>query len=187
MRFEFDLRRPALPGEIRPASPVPAFVGLGSNLGPGPARLQSAIAAIDRLPRTMVGRRSSWYRSLPMGVVSQPVFTNAVVQIFTRLSPRALLAALHDIERRGGRVRTLHWGPRTVDLDILVYADTMIEQAELTIPHPGIPVRPFVLYPLFEIAPNLEIPGMGTPAALIKHCPGPAPRRLSRAEAPRKD
>lgn len=114
-----------------------------------------------------------------MGSVSQPVFTNAVVEIHTRLSPRALLAELQKIERRGGRVRKLRWGPRTLDLDILLYADIILDQDDLTIPHPGIPARSFVLYPLREIAPNLEIPGMGTPASLITTCPGPAPRRLS--------
>ena len=166
-----------------PDSPVTAFIGLGSNLGRGPARLQAAIAALDRLPMTMVGRRSSWYRSLPMGGVSQPLFTNAAVRIRTRLSPTALLAELHNIERRAGRVRTLRWGPRTLDLDLLVYDDITSDRSELTIPHPGIPFRSFVVYPLFEIDPNLQIPGMGTPAALIKRCPGPAPRRLAQAGA----
>lgn len=155
------------------------YIGLGSNLGRGPARLRNAIAAIDRLPRTHAGRQSSWYRSLPMGNVSQPLFTNAVLEIRTRLSPRALLAELQKIERRGGRVRTLRWGPRTLDLDILVYADIILNQRDLTIPHPGIPARAFVLYPLRELAPNMQIPGMGTPASLIKDCPGPAPCRLS--------
>lgn len=158
--------------------PVAAYIGLGSNLGRGPARLRAALAAIDRLPRTQVGRRSSWYRSLPMGNVSQPEFTNAVVQISTRLSPRVLLGELHKIERRNGRVRQLRWGPRTLDLDILAYADIAIREHDLTVPHPGLPIRPFVLYPLAEIAPNLQIPGMGTPASLRAACPGPAPRRL---------
>lgn len=162
-----------------PESPVTAFIGLGSNLGNGPARLQSAIASIDRLPRTRVGRRSSWYRTRPMGPVSQPLFTNAVAQVRTRLSPRALLTELQKIERRGGRVRKLRWGPRTLDLDLLVYAGIIVEQDDLTIPHPGIPERSFVLYPLLEIAPSLEIPGMGTPASLIRRCRGPAPRRLA--------
>lgn len=114
-----------------------------------------------------------------MGSVSQPLFTNAVVQIRTRLSPWALLAELQKIERRSGRVRKLRWGPRTLDLDLLVYADIIMDQSDLTIPHPGIRTRPFVLYPLLEIAPNLEIPGLGTPASLVPRCAGPAPRRLS--------
>lgn len=164
---------------MHPESPVTAFIGLGSNLGDGPVRLQAAVASLDRLPRTGVGRRSSWYRTRPMGPVSQPLFTNAVVQVHTRLSPRALLAELQKIERRGGRVRKLRWGPRTLDLDLLVYDGIVMEQDDLTIPHPGIPERSFVLYPLLEIAPNLEIPGMGTPASLISRCPGPAPHRLT--------
>lgn len=114
-----------------------------------------------------------------MGGITQPSFTNAVVQIRTRLPPQVLLAELHKIERRGGRIRTLRWGPRTLDLDLLVYADIEMDQGDLTIPHPGIPVRGFVVYPLLEIAPNLNIPGMGTPASLVNHCPGPPPRRMS--------
>jgi 2-amino-4-hydroxy-6-hydroxymethyldihydropteridine diphosphokinase len=163
---------------MEPGLPVTAFVGLGSNLGPGPTRLQSAIVDMDRLPRTRVSRRSSWYRSLPMGGVSQPVFTNAVVEILTRLSPQSLLAELHKIERRNGRVRNLRWGPRTLDLDLLVYGGVTLKHEDLTIPHPGIPVRTFVLFPLLEIAPHLCIPDMGTPICLVKHCPGPAPERL---------
>lgn len=123
--------------------------------------------------------RSGWYRSLPMGGVSQPQFTNAVAQVRTRLPPELLLAELQKIERRGGRIRKLRWGPRTLDLDLLVYADIILDRLDLKIPHPGIPARPFVLYPLLEIAPALEIPGMGTPASLIRGCSGPAPRRLS--------
>lgn len=113
-----------------------------------------------------------------MGTVSQSLFTNAVLQVCTRLSPRALLTELQRIERRNGRVRTLRWGPRTLDLDLLVYADVIMQQDDLTIPHPGIPFRAFVLYPLLDIAPELDIPGMGTPRALIRNCPGPAPRRI---------
>lgn len=143
------------------------YIGLGSNLGDGPARLRNALAAIDRLPRTVVRRRSAMYKSLPMGRISQPAFTNAVAEIATRLGPNALLGELHKIERRFARVRKLRWGPRTLDLDILVYGDTVLERPELMVPHPGIPFRAFVLYPLREIAPGLRIPGMGTPDALI--------------------
>lgn len=114
-----------------------------------------------------------------MGRVSQPLFTNGVVEIRTRLSPRALLAELQAIERRNGRVRTLRWGPRTLDLDLLVYGDTSMREEDLVIPHPGIPHRSFVIQPLFEIAPNLSIPGMQPPALLIKRCGQEAPRRLA--------
>lgn len=168
-------------------APVAAYIGLGSNLGDGPAQLRSAATAIDRLPRTSVSGRSSWYRSAPMGVVSQPLFTNAALRIDTRLAAPTLLKELQKIEQRFGRTRKLRWGPRTLDLDILVYGGIVLDRRGLTIPHPGIPCRAFVLYPLLEIAPNLDVPGMGTPASLIRSCPGPAPRRLrdtGRAEPP---
>lgn len=158
--------------------PVAAFIGLGSNLGDSQARLHSAISEIDRLPRTGVGLRSSLFRSLPMGVIDQPLFLNAVVRIETRLPPAALLAELQKIERRFGRIRKLRWGPRSLDLDILVYGNIILDEPGLIIPHPGIPSRSFVLYPLLQIAPGLKIPGMGTPSDLIRHCPGPVPKRL---------
>ncbi|MGA8261089.1 MAG: 2-amino-4-hydroxy-6-hydroxymethyldihydropteridine diphosphokinase [Arenicellales bacterium] len=164
--------------ETPPDEPVVAYVGLGSNLGDGPATLRTAIAAIDLLPRTRVARRSSFYRSPPMGVVSQPWFINAVVQVRTRLTAPELLAELQKIERRCGRVRKLRWGPRTLDLDILLYGDSVTSRPELTIPHPGVSSRAFVLYPLLEIAPNLEIPRMGSPASLVRQYRGPLPVRL---------
>ncbi|MBS1269697.1 MAG: 2-amino-4-hydroxy-6-hydroxymethyldihydropteridine pyrophosphokinase [Gammaproteobacteria bacterium] len=110
-----------------------------------------------------------------MGIVSQPSFINAAVQIETRLQPPKLLAELQKIERRFGRIRALRWGPRTLDLDILVYADIILDRPGLLIPHPRIPCRPFVLYPLLELTSNLYIPGMGTPSSLIRCCRGPVP------------
>ena len=157
------------------------YVGLGSNLGDRPSRLRKGIAGIDRLPRTRVVRRSSFYRSLPMGVIDQPLFLNAVVQIRTRLTPLDLLEELQKIERRSGRIRKLRWGPRTLDLDILVYGDIIMDREDLRIPHPGIPIRLFVLYPLLQIAPRLPIPEMGTPVSMVKECPGPAPKRWRRS------
>lgn len=158
--------------------PVTAYVGVGGNLGDRKATLSAAVTDIDRLPRTRVSRRSAFYASRPMGVISQPPFVNAVARLETRLPARALLAELQGIERRWGRIRKLRWGPRTLDLDILVYGNTIMDRCALVIPHPGIPSRPFVLYPLEEIAPNLEIPGLGTPRALRRRCAGPAPQRL---------
>jgi 2-amino-4-hydroxy-6-hydroxymethyldihydropteridine diphosphokinase len=157
---------------------VSAFVALGGNIGDSAARLRAAMEGIDRLPVTRVGRRSALYESVPMGVIKQPLFVNAVARIETRLSPEALLAELQKLERRFGRVRKLRWGPRTLDLDILVYGDSILDHADLIVPHPGIPDRAFVLYPLREIAPGLPVPGMGTPAELIRRCPGPVPVRL---------
>lgn len=159
-------------------APVTAYIGLGSNLGDGPARLRGAAASIARLPRTLAGARSGLYQSLPMGPVSQPLFTNAVLVIKTRLPPGRLLAELQKIERRFGRIRKLRWGPRTLDLDILVYDGIVLERPGLSLPHPGIPDRSFVLYPLREIAPGLEIPGMGMPEELIKRGRLAPPRRL---------
>jgi len=117
-----------------------------------------------------------------MGGISQPFFTNAVVRITTRLPPAALLNELQKIECRFGRVRKLRWGPRTLDLDILLYGDLVLECRELMVPHPGIPFRSFVLYPLREIAPHVDIPGMGTPDRLIKTHHRVPPRLLSTLE-----
>lgn len=157
---------------------VAAYIGLGSNLGDRVRRVRSALSHLDRLPQTRVNRRSSLYRSVPVGVVDQPLFINAVVRVRTRLTPEALLVELQKIERRFGRIRKLRWGPRSLDLDILVYGGVVRDEPALVVPHPGIPHRPFVLYPLLEIAPNLDVPGMGTPADMARRCPGPAPRRL---------
>lgn len=155
-----------------------AYIGLGGNLGDAPARLRGAATSIARLPQTLAGARSGLYLSLPMGSVSQPLFTNAVLAIRTRLPPETLLAALQKIERRFGRVRKLRWGPRTLDLDILVYGDVILKRPGLLLPHPGIPDRAFVLYPLRQIAPGLTIPGMGTPEELIKRRRLAPPRLL---------
>lgn len=160
--------------------PVIAYIALGGNLGDRESILRRSIIAIDRLPRTRVSRRSSFYRSLPMGDIHQPLFLNAVVQIRTRLAPFDLLLELQKIERRFGRIRKLRWGPRTLDLDVLVYGNINTDWPDLMIPHPGIPSRLFVLYPLLEIAPELSIPGMGTPVSLVRECRGPAPLRTKR-------
>lgn len=163
--------------QIRDES-VAAYIGLGSNLGDSAARLRAAVSALDRLPATKVRGCSSLYQSIPMGVIQQPMFINAVGRIDTRLTPEALLAELHKIERRFRRIRKLRWGPRSLDLDILVHGNIVRDQPGLIVPHPGIPLRSFVLYPLLEIAPGLNIPGMGTPAELVRRCRGPAPARL---------
>ena len=162
-------------------APISGYVGLGSNLGSREALLRAAVVAIDRLPRTRVTGCSSFFQSRPMGPVSQPLFLNAVTRIRTRLSPIDLLEELQKIERRFGRVRKKQrWGPRTLDLDILVLDDIVVDQRNLVVPHPGIHARSFVLYPLMEIAPALRIPGRGTPASMLRNCPGPAPHRYHR-------
>ncbi len=142
---------------------IPAYVGLGSNLDDPPAQLRRACEALARLPATMLVAVSGFYRNPPMGIADQPDFVNAVAGLLTRLPPRELLAALKSIELAQGRSRggSDRWGPRTVDLDLLVYGDQQIDDKGFVVPHAGIAERNFVLFPLLEIAPGLTIPGCG--------------------------
>jgi 2-amino-4-hydroxy-6-hydroxymethyldihydropteridine diphosphokinase len=147
---------------------VPAYVGLGSNLADPPRQLRLALEALGRLPRTRLVAVSDFFRNPPMGVLDQPDFVNAAAAVLTRLSARDLLAALKEIERAQGRERGpgSRWGPRELDLDLLVYGSTRLDEVGLVIPHPGIAERNFVLFPLLEIAPGLTIPGVGRVAEL---------------------
>lgn len=140
---------------------VRAFVGVGSNLDDPPAQVRAAFTALDNLPQTRVVARSSLYRSAPLGPQDQPEFINAAVELETHLPPEPLLDALQAIETAQGRERTRHWGPRTLDIDLLLYGGQVISTPRLKVPHPGLPQRHFVLYPLTELAPDLEVPGMG--------------------------
>jgi 2-amino-4-hydroxy-6-hydroxymethyldihydropteridine diphosphokinase len=142
-------------------SPVTAFVGLGSNLGDPAAQIRSAIRALAALPETRLVRRSSLYRNPPAGYLDQPEFINAVARIETRLAPRDLLEELLAIERAHGRVRDFPNGPRTLDLDILLYGERTVREPGLTIPHPRMLERAFVLLPLAEIAPETGGAGSG--------------------------
>jgi 2-amino-4-hydroxy-6-hydroxymethyldihydropteridine diphosphokinase len=153
--------------------PAIAYIGLGGNLADTRALLASARAAIAALEGVRETAFSSFYRSAPMGPSDQPDYVNAVMAIETTLLPHDLLKALQQIELSHGRVRTgLRWGPRTLDLDILLYADRQIHDETLTVPHIGISEREFVLYPLAEIAPpDLDIPGQGLLADLLAACP----------------
>jgi 2-amino-4-hydroxy-6-hydroxymethyldihydropteridine diphosphokinase len=144
----------------------PAFIGLGSNLDNPAAQIERAFELLAAVPDTELLARSSMYRSAPFGPVEQPDFVNAVAQLMTFLDAAALLLALQHIERVQGRIRNKRWGPRVLDLDLLVFADQRIEQANLTVPHPGIAERNFVLLPLREIAPELVIPGLGCVAEI---------------------
>ena len=139
-----------------------ALVGLGSNLD-GPAhQIDIAIDMLDTIDRTRVVATSSLYRSSPLGGIEQPDFVNAAAMLVTGLDARALLEQLHAIERARGRERDeTHWGPRVLDLDLLAYGGLSIDEPGLTVPHPGIAARNFVLLPLREIAPDFEIPGLG--------------------------
>jgi 2-amino-4-hydroxy-6-hydroxymethyldihydropteridine diphosphokinase len=136
-------------------------VGLGSNLDEPVRQVKSAMRRLDGVEATRVIARSSLYRSAPLGPVEQPDFINAVVTVETRLAPRKLLDALQAIELEIGRQPAERWGPRRIDLDLLVYGDAVIDEQGLKIPHPGIAERNFVLLPLGEIAPDLVVPGLG--------------------------
>ena len=147
-----------------------AFIGLGSNLEYPRKQLQRAFAELDRLPETHLAARSSLYRSAPLGYPDQPEFVNAVAKVATALTPQALLQALLKIEHEHGRERTFRNAPRTLDMDILLYDDMQLHEHGLTIPHPQMHLRAFVLQPLLEIAPDIGIPGIGRAAAAFERC-----------------
>jgi len=147
-------------------SPVTAFIALGSNLGDPAGQIRSALRALDKLPDTRLVRQSAFYRNAPEGGLAQPEFVNAVAQIETRIGPRALLDRLLEIERDHGRVRDYPNAPRTLDLDIVLYGDSIVQEPGLTIPHPRMLERVFVLAPLAEIAPDAVVPGKGRVADL---------------------
>ncbi|AXS79286.1 2-amino-4-hydroxy-6-hydroxymethyldihydropteridine diphosphokinase [Dechloromonas sp. HYN0024] len=144
-----------------------AFVALGANLGDPAATVRAAFAALSNLSESRIVHSSSLYRTAPVGITEQPAFINAVAQLETTLAPEALLDALFDIELRFGRIRADKNGPRTLDLDLLLYDDQFLELPRLTLPHPRLHLRAFVLCPLAEIAPHLSIPGRGTVAAWL--------------------
>jgi len=147
-----------------------AFIGLGSNLEDPRSQLQRAFAALGELPGTNLVAQSSLYRSAPLGFQDQPDFVNAVAKIATELSPQALLHALLQIEQRHGRERTFRNAPRTLDLDILLYDDVQLHEHGLTIPHPQMHRRAFVLRPLLEIAPDASIPVVGEARSAMQDC-----------------
>ncbi len=147
------------------------FIGLGSNLEDPVAQIESAIAALNNIDEVTVISRSSLYSSPPMGPQDQPDYINAVVEIDTTLFAHTLLDALQEIEQQQGRVKERHWGERTIDLDLLVYGNNILDDERLKVPHPGIAERAFVLYPLAEIAIDLNVPAIGSIEKLLKDCP----------------
>lgn len=149
---------------------VIATIGLGANLNDPAAQVEYALAELDRLPGTRLIARSSLYASAPVGYVDQPDFINAVAQVETALAPRALLDALLDIEHRHGRERSFRNAPRTLDLDLLLYGQAHFHEDALTLPHPRMTERAFVLLPLLEIAPDTLIPGQGLAADWAAAC-----------------
>ncbi|MBS0496220.1 MAG: 2-amino-4-hydroxy-6-hydroxymethyldihydropteridine diphosphokinase [Proteobacteria bacterium] len=150
--------------------PSQAFIALGSNLENPILQLQQAFDELAQLSGTRLIRRSSLYRSAPVGKLDQPDFINAVALIETLLAPHDLLKALLAIEQRHGRVREALNAPRTLDLDLLLYDALHCQDADLTLPHPRMTQRAFVLMPLLEIAPECNIPGHGGIAPLLAAC-----------------
>jgi 2-amino-4-hydroxy-6-hydroxymethyldihydropteridine diphosphokinase len=150
---------------------VTAYVGLGSNLEHPREQVLAALEELERLPRTHLVSRSRLYRSAPLGHEAQPDFVNAVARLDTALEPPRLLAELQTIEKRHGRERPFANAPRTLDLDLLLYGENIINSASLTVPHPRMHQRAFVLRPLVEISPAASVPGRGTAAQLLQACP----------------
>ena len=146
----------------------PAYVGLGSNLDDPAAQVRRAFAALGQIPATRLVRESSLYGSRPMGPVLQPDFINAAAGLLTQLEVGDFFAHLQALERQLGRLPPRErWGPRRIDLDLLVFSQLRIDTPALQLPHPGIVQRNFVLYPLAEVAPELPVPGCGRIADLL--------------------
>ena len=139
-----------------------AYIALGSNLDHPAQQVEVAFGMLDHIDGTRLVGRSSLYRSSPLGGIEQPDFVNAVAAVATTLPALDLLSKLQSIERiRGREDARIRWGPRVLDLDLLVYGDQVIDESNLTVPHPGIAARNFVLLPLRELAPDLDVPGLG--------------------------
>ncbi|HEY4214300.1 MAG TPA: 2-amino-4-hydroxy-6-hydroxymethyldihydropteridine diphosphokinase [Steroidobacteraceae bacterium] len=157
----------------------PAYIAVGSNLGDPHAQVLKAFTAIGALPDTRVVATSPLYGSTPFGPVKQADYVNAVVGTLTRLDAKALLGRLREIEIAFGRpAQHEKWGPRVIDLDVLVYGRERRTDPELTLPHPGIVERNFVLYPLADIAPDLDVPGLGRVTELKERVSPDGLRRL---------
>ena len=147
---------------------IPAYVALGSNLDEPRVQVERALDALADVRDSRLVLRSSLYRSRPFGPVEQPDFVNAVAGLLTTLSPAALLAELQALETRLGRERpAVRWGPRRIDLDLLVHGTSRLDEPGLALPHPGIADRAFVLVPLAEIAADLAVPGHDRVRALL--------------------
>jgi len=155
-----------------------AYVGIGSNLDDPVKQVQTAFDELAALPATRLAARSSLYRSAPVGYAAQPEFVNAVAGLDTSLAARELLAELQRIEERHGRRRSFANAPRTLDLDLLLYGREEISAPALTVPHPRMHERAFVLRPLVEIAPQIEIPGIGAARDRLPRCAGQPVERI---------
>ena len=156
------------------------YIGLGSNLADPLTQLRSALAALAALPQTSLAAQSSFYASDPLGPADQPRYVNAVAALDTELAPLELLDALQRIELEQGRLRKAErWGPRTLDLDILLFGERQLAEPRLTVPHYHMHARAFVLYPLAEIAPQLRLPDGRALDELLAACPFEGLERLS--------
>ncbi len=160
------------PGVVR------AYVGLGANLGDPRAQVQAGFGALEAMPGTRLAGRSSLYLTAPQLLADQPDFVNAVAALDTALGPCELLEALLRAERAQGRVRGIPNGPRTLDLDLLLYGALVVQEPGLVVPHPRLAERAFVLHPLAELAPGLVVPGLGPLAGLLPATAGQRLRQL---------
>jgi len=157
---------------------ITAFVGIGSNQGDARSHVLQACDELARLPDTRLAGRSSLYRSAPLAAPGQPDYVNAVAALDTELSAAQLLAALQDLEHHHGRERPYPNAPRSLDLDLLLYGDLCLQSNMLTLPHPRLHERAFVLVPLLELDARLEIPGRGAARVLLERCAGQRIERL---------
>lgn len=161
-----------------------AFIGLGSNLKQPAAQLARAVSALATLPETVLVAQSPFYASRPVGPQDQPDFVNGAVWLRTSLQPHQLLDKLQSIEQKHGRERLRHWGPRTLDLDILLFGDQVLDDERLTVPHRELPNRDFALQPLLDLKADLTLPD-GTPIAQLRgQCPDNGLRKLPPADYP---
>ena len=153
------------------------YVGLGANIGEPRQQLLAALNELDELPKTRVTGRSGFYRSAPLDHVDQPDFLNSVARLDTALPPETLLGHLQEIENRHGRRRPFPGAPRTLDLDLLLYGEQVLATPALTVPHPRMHERAFVLQPLLELDGAISVPGKGLASALLAAC---SPQRIER-------
>ena len=147
-----------------------AYVALGANLGDPAETISAALQALAEIPETTLAKASSLYRTAPVGLKNQPDFINAVALLHTTLSPLQLLQALFHIEGRFGRLRSVSNAPRTLDLDLLLHGDSILSGPQLTLPHPRMHQRAFVLVPLLEVVADCNIPGRGWASELLAGC-----------------
>lgn len=155
-----------------------AFIGLGSNLENPAAQLARAVAELASMPGTVLVAQSPFYASRPVGPQDQPDFVNGAVWLSTELAPHTLLDHLQKIEQLHDRERLRHWGPRTLDLDLLIFGAQTLDDERLTVPHPELPNRDFVLQPLLDLNPDITLPNGSPVAQLRQRCPDNHLRKL---------